>query len=155
MIKQDLYILDRLFGNQPNLYYLLRAGAYFLTSADRKEYSWSETCMWGSYKPTVLSYCVFQEWLKNSWSSLSAGMFDLFLGCYITVFWSRKGTGWVTFYSCLLSHFNQTLQTLWNQLVAFNHALGSPWHIAVKGNIDAVLFGEFFFLWWECKKICL
>lgn len=97
VIKQDLYVLDRLFGNQPNLYCMLRAGAYFLTSADRKEYLWSETCMWGSYKPTVLSYCVFQEWLKNSWSSLSAGMFDLFLGCYITVFWSRKGAGWVTF----------------------------------------------------------
>lgn len=111
---------------------MLRSSAFFLISADRKEYLWSETRMWGCYNPAVLSRHVCQEW------SIILKAYCL-LGCLI-YFWAiillssevgREVGEWLL-YSRLLSHFNQTLQSLQNQLVTFHHPLGSPWRMVGK-----------------------
>lgn len=74
------------------------------------------------------------------------------LGCLI-YFWSimllssevgREVGEWI-FYSHLLSHFNQTLQSPRNQLVAFNHALGRPWSMVGKRKYWCCVVWRVFF----------
>lgn len=88
--------------------------------------------MWGCYQWTVPSRCVFQEWSMILEAHCLLGCLIYFSAIILLSSEVGRELGEWLFYSCLLSHFNQTLQSLRNQPVAFNHALSSPWCMAGK-----------------------